>query len=309
MPALRFAAAMKITLSVPAALLVAAVLLAAPPASAATAVDAPTRTVKVGTLTVGYRSIGAGPAVVFIQGLSGTMDAWDPPLLDAIAASGHRVVVFDNEGIGRSTPSKGDLTIARMADTTAGLIAALELGTPDVIGWSMGGMIAQSLAVRHPNRLRRLVLLATAPGDGAAKPPRADALDALTKAGDPTQILRFVFPPGQEASRDRYLGDILKRRGFVPTAPAQTVARQVAASGTWLSGGDPDGAGIARLKLPVLVGGGVKDWLLPVDNQRHIAKVIPGAKRILYRDAAHGFYLQHADTFVPRLAKFLRPDR
>jgi len=78
------------------------------------------------------------------------MDGWDPTWLDAIAAAGHRVVIFDNEGVGRSTAARGPLTIRRMGDTTAGLIARPAAQAADVAGWSMGGMIAQSLAVRHP---------------------------------------------------------------------------------------------------------------------------------------------------------------
>src|SRR5947208_3762382 len=152
---------------------VLAALVAPPGASAAlTAAPAPTRTVRVGKLRLAYRSVGTGRPLVFIQGLGGSMDGWDPTFLDALAARHHRVVVFDNEGVGRSTTLPGTLTIRRMGDDAAGLIAALHLRRADVVGWSMGGMIAHTLAVRHPRSLRRLVLLATAPGDGKATAPQ-----------------------------------------------------------------------------------------------------------------------------------------
>ena len=109
------------------------------------------------------------------MGLSGTIDGWPPSFLDAVAAKGHRVIVFDNEGIGRSTLRAGTLTITRMGQDTARFIKALHLRRPDLAGWSMGGMIAQSLAVQSPKLVRRLVLMATAPGDGHATcrtPPR-----------------------------------------------------------------------------------------------------------------------------------------
>ena len=138
------------------------------------AATAPTRTVDAGGLTIGYRSIGSGPPVVLVMGLSGTMDSWDPTFVDAIARAGHRVILFDNEGIGRSEARAAPLTIRRMGDNTDRLIRALKLRRPDVVGWSMGGMIAQSFAVRHPKSLRRLVLLATAPGDGKAALPNFD---------------------------------------------------------------------------------------------------------------------------------------
>jgi pimeloyl-ACP methyl ester carboxylesterase len=285
----------------------ATLLVAAPAAHAAGAADAPTKTVKVGETTIGYRSIGIGRPIVMIMGLSGSMDAWPPSFVDALAATGHRVILFDNEGIGKSSARPGALSVARMADNTALLIAALKLDRPDVMGWSMGGFIAQSFAVRHPDLLRRLVLMATAPGDGQATFPRPDALSALQSASDATKLLGLLFPSDKTADRDRYIADITTRTGVMPAASKEVVERQFAATTPWITGADPDGAKVKELDLPVLVAGAVKDWALPADNTRHIAKIIPGAKRLMYSDAAHGFFIQHADVFVPRVAKFLRP--
>ena len=282
-----------------------ALVVAAPGASAATALDAPTKVVRVGKQKVGYRSFGTGRPVVMVMGLGGTMGSWDPTILDAIAGAGHRVVIFDNEGIGRSTAGKGRLTIRRMGDTTAGLIARLRLKRPDVVGWSMGGMIAQSLAVRHPRSLRRLALLATAPGDGKATAPRPEALKALTGGSDVTALLGLLFPADQTAARDRYVGNILMRKPFEGVAPAAVAASQTSASGAWLTAQDPDGKRVAKLKLPVLVGGGEQDPLLPVSNQIHLADMIGGAALITYPDASHGFFMQHAEDFTPRLNAFI----
>src|SRR3954452_6937109 len=102
-------------------------LVLAGPASAATATTAPTKVVKVGKQKVGYRSFGSGRPIVFVMGLGGTMSGWDPLFLDAVASGGHRVVLLDNEGVGKTTALPGRLTIRRMADTTAGLIARLKL--------------------------------------------------------------------------------------------------------------------------------------------------------------------------------------
>lgn len=285
----------------------AALMLLAPAAHAAGAADAPTRTARAGGVTIGYRSIGEGRPIVMIMGLSGTMDAWDPTFIDALAATGHRVILFDNEGIGRSVARPGTLSVARMADNTALLIEALELDRPDVMGWSMGGFIAQSLAVRHPGSLRRLVLMATAPGDGKATFPRPDAATALQQANDATKLLGLMFPAGHTDEQTRYVQDISAREGFVPSASPEVVQRQFVATTPWITGADPDGAKVTDLDLPVIVAGAVKDWALPADNTRHLARVIPGAKRLMYSDAAHGFFLQYADAFVPRVAKFLRP--
>src|SRR3954449_2178631 len=134
--------------------LLAALFVAVPAASAATAETATSKVVKVGKQKVGYRSFGSGRPLVMVMGLGGTMGSWDPTFLDGLAAGGHRIVLLDNEGVGRTTRLRGRLTIRRMGDTVAGLIARLKLKRPDVAGWSMGGMIAQSLAVRHAKSVR-----------------------------------------------------------------------------------------------------------------------------------------------------------
>jgi pimeloyl-ACP methyl ester carboxylesterase len=289
------------------ALALACALLTAPAAAARAtgAAIAPTQTARIGKQKIGYRSIGRGRPVVFIQGLAGTVDGWPPSFLDRVAASGHRVVVFDNEGVGRSTLRAGPLTIRRMAQDTAGLVKALRLKRPDVVGWSMGGMIAQSYAVRYPKRLRKLVLLATAPGDGKATFPDAEAQKTLA-SGDAAALLGELFPADQIEARDRYISDILQRFDFNGIAPPSVVLAQLGASATWITGGDPDGAKVGRLKAHVLVGGGELDGLLPIANERHLAELIPHAKLVTYPDAAHGFFFQEDADFLPRLTAFLR---
>jgi pimeloyl-ACP methyl ester carboxylesterase len=104
--------------------------------------------------TVGYRVIGSGPPLILIMGYAGTMETWEPQFVDTLAKR-NRVVIFDNAGIGSTQALASPLTIDAMADQTSALIDALGLGRPDVLGWSMGGMIAQALAVLHPDQVRR----------------------------------------------------------------------------------------------------------------------------------------------------------
>jgi pimeloyl-ACP methyl ester carboxylesterase len=287
--------------------LLTVVLLAAPSAARAKgAATAPTRTIDAAGVRLAYRSIGSGRPIVFVMGLGGTMDAWEPGFLDRVAAQGRRVIVFDNEGVGKSKLRSGTLTIRRMGDDTAALIKALELRQPDVFGWSMGGMIAQSFAVRHPGSVRRLVLAATAPGDKHATFPQTDILGALASpAGNPARALGLLFPDGTGADAQRYATGLAKRPNLNVTVPQPILDAQVAASGTWLFGNDPDGAKVKRLKMPVLVGGGERDTVLPVANQRHLASVIPGAERAIYPGMAHGFWFQAGERFADRMDRFL----
>ena len=280
---------------------------AAAPAAAqaqdrATAATAVNRTIDADGVRLAYRDFGTGRPIVFVMGLGGTMDGWDPKFLDAVAAKRRRVIVFDNEGMGRSKQRRGTLTIRRMADDTAALMRKLKIRKADVFGWSMGGMISQSLAVRHPKLVRRLVLAATAPGDGKATGPSERAIAGLANPGEQANLMSFLFPPGHDDARDAYIRNLLTRKRRNLDAGAR--GAQLAAAGQWVLGQDRDGKRIAKLRIPVLVGGGALDELLPVANQRHLARVIPRARRVIYDDASHGFFLQERADFVARVKRF-----
>jgi pimeloyl-ACP methyl ester carboxylesterase len=281
-------------------LAVAAPAAAAPPRSIK---DAPIRAVNAGQGKIGYRSVGEGKPLVLVMGLSGTMDAWPPSFVDALATR-RRVITLDNEGIRRTTLGPGTLTIGRMADDVASLIRALRLRRADVLGWSMGGMIAQSLARRHPNRVRRLVLCATAPGDGRATPPAADVITQLTTGM--ADVFGLLFPPGHDSASQAFVRGITSYPNPSPAAPPEVTQAQLGASTTWAAGGDPSGRPLSRIRLPVLVGGGALDRLLPVANQRYLATALPNARLRVYRDAAHGFLFQHQRAFLKQINRFLR---
>jgi pimeloyl-ACP methyl ester carboxylesterase len=154
--------------------------------------------------SVSYRSDGTGQPLVLIMGYSGSQDDWVPDFVNALAVQ-HRVIIFDNAGIGQTTMPAGTLSVSGMADQTAALIAALGLKHPDVLGWSMGGMVAQALAVLHPGDVQRLVLSATYSGNGKAtspSPANASALVNAAKTGDTDEIMALIFPANQLATQE-----------------------------------------------------------------------------------------------------------
>ena len=120
----------------------------------------PYKFVQLPGMRAGWRAAGSGRPLVLIPGYGLTAAEWDPDLVTRLAAN-RRVIVFDNRGVATSSGSVRRLSITQMANDTANLIRALRLGRPDVLGWSMGGYIAQELALRHPRSLRRLVLAGT----------------------------------------------------------------------------------------------------------------------------------------------------
>ncbi len=152
---------------------------------------APVRVVRTSDGIVAYRELGSGPALLLITGASASMDDRPPSFVDALAVH-HKVVVFDNAGVGRTSAvsAPASLSITAMASQTSALISALRLRRPAVLGWSMGGMIAQALAVSHPAQVSRLILAATAVGTGKALPlPPSAASQCVCLGRSPAQVV------------------------------------------------------------------------------------------------------------------------
>jgi pimeloyl-ACP methyl ester carboxylesterase len=256
----------------------------------------PVQTVHTTLGTVAYRAIGQGPPLVMIAGWSGTMEGWDPLLVNALARH-HRVVIFDNAGIGRTQSLLAPLTVDAMADQTAALIDALGLGRPDVLGWSMGTTVAQALAVLYPSEVGALVLCAPYPGTGAVVLPPASILDATN---DPTAL----FPANQvdaEIAYDLAISSYPK----APPAPQATDSAQLQALHQWWAGSDPTGRLVDQIAVPTLLADGTADRLDPVANSHLLARLIPGATLKLYPDAGHAFLFQDYAAFAVLVESFL----
>jgi pimeloyl-ACP methyl ester carboxylesterase len=261
----------------------------------------PVLTVKTSLGRVAYRTTGRGPPLLLITGYSGTMEGWDRRFVDGLARR-HRVIVFDNAGIGRTQALAAPFTIDAMAAQTSALIRALHLERIDVLGWSMGSMIAQALAVRHPSQVRRLVLCASFPGNGTAVRPSRRELDAF-ESGQPQKVMAALFPADQTAAQKTYLVAI----SSYPAAPrvaAATAAGQGHAVDAWWAGTDPAGKKTATIAAPTLIADGTADKLDPLANSGHLAKLIPNASLQLYPDAGHALF-QEQTAFLRLLETFL----
>jgi pimeloyl-ACP methyl ester carboxylesterase len=263
--------------------------------------DAPTCVAHTTDGDIGYREVGHGSPLVLIMGLGGSMDDWAPAFVDGLAAQ-HTVVVFDNAGVGRTSVLPAPLTVSAMADQTSALISALRLHRPSVLGWSLGGMVAQALAVRHPGQVHRLVLAATQAGTGASLPIPAAAAAALNSP-DPAVVLSVLFPADQLSAARAYALAISHYPGFYQ-APAAVRAAQNAALQQWMTGEDPSGTRVRRIHVPVLVADGASDALDPAPNTAILAHSLHRARTILYPDAGHAFLFQDASAFVPAVERF-----
>jgi pimeloyl-ACP methyl ester carboxylesterase len=275
----------------------------APVADSVSIASAPVRTAHTRLGTVGYRAIGSGPPLLLITGYGGTIDSWAPQFVDTLAQH-HQVITLDNAGIGKSDKLPAPLTIDAMADQTSALIDTLRLGRTDVLGWSMGSMIAQALAVRHPNQVHRLVLCASYPGNGTTVQPSRQQLNAF-ESGDPQEVMAALFPADQTAAQNTYLAAISSYPP-APPAPADVLAAQRQAVDAWWNGTDPAGTKTATIAVATLIADGTLDRLDPIANSQTLAKLIHGAELRLHPDAGHAFLFQDQATFVPTIEAFLR---
>jgi pimeloyl-ACP methyl ester carboxylesterase len=266
-------------------------------------VEAPTKVADTSLGPVGYREVGSGSPLLLIMGLGGSMDAWQPSFV-ATLATAHTVVVFDNAGVGETAPLGVPLTISEMANQTSALISTLRFGRVAVLGWSMGGMVAQALAVLHPAQVSKLVLAATQPGTGHALliPPAAAAAAA---SSNPADIVSVLFPPGEIAAARAYVSGIVRYPHFYQ-APRSAVSEQEVAVQQWMGGQDQPGGQLGQLRLPTLVADGTSDQLDPSANDRSLARNVPGAQLLLYSGAGHAFLFQDATSFLPAVERLLR---
>ena len=245
--------------------------------------------VGVGEVELHYERNGSGEPLLLIQGMSGTHVAWGEPFREPLEES-FDVVAFDNRGIGLSAPIDGPFTIAEMAEDTAGLLDALGIESAHVVGISMGGMIAQDLALAHPERLRSLTLGCTycgGPGSGLMPEENAQKLLGGLASGDREQAIRAGYEvnlsPTFRADESRYAA-FHEMATRVPAAK-QTIELQVQA----IFGHDTSGR-LDGISTPTLIVHGTDDGVLPFPNGELIASLMPAARFEPFEGVGHMFW-------------------
>jgi pimeloyl-ACP methyl ester carboxylesterase len=263
-------------------------------------------------MDMGYRVGGRGTALVMIIGRSATMAEWDPQLIRQLIIT-HRVVVFDNRGVATSNnPSATTLTIQQMARDTLGLMTALGIGRADVLGWSMGGMIAQQVAIDAPDRVVRLVLCATSPGGSHAMQPAEFVQKDLDSPDLSTATLfSLSFPPDRAGIHGAvsYAFRVATQPGLLPdsfTIAAAARANQEAASSAWKSPGGGDYYELPYLKVATLVLWGRLDIVNPPYNDWLIVSRLRHVRYQVFGNAGHAFLFQDAVAVGTAIRDFLR---
>lgn len=270
--------------------------------------NAPARTVFADGITYAYRELGpkGGIPVIFFVHLAGTLDNWDPRIVDAIAKNRH-VITFDNRGVGAST-GKVPHSVEEMADDATTFINALGFNKIDIFSFSLGGMVAQALVIKHPELVRKLVLTGTGPKGGKDMDKVVgvtywDILRATLTRSDPKEFLFF--------NRDT-IGKAAAK-AFVARLKERTVARdkdmkltefhtQLMAIKQWGRSKPDDLSTIAQ---PTLIANGDNDRMVPSILSEDLHRRIKGSQLVIYPNSGHGGVFQYHDKFAPIAAEFL----
>jgi pimeloyl-ACP methyl ester carboxylesterase len=273
--------------------------------------DTPTRKVNVDGVDFVYRELGTGSGVpvVFLHHLTAVLDDWDPRIIDGISEH-HRVIAFDNRGIG-ATGSSVPGTVEQMGTDAIAFIRAMGLDHVDLFGFSLGGGVAQMIALQQPQLVRRMVLAGTGPRGGGGIDKMATIVGAaylkaaLTRS-DPRNFLFFPrTPEGKRAATD-YLNR-LKERTHDRDNPISMQARIAQIKAIRHAGKSvPDDLSV--ITQPVLIANGDHDLMVDSSHSADMARRLPNAQLIIYPDSGHGGVFQHHKTFVPEVLRFLADD-
>jgi pimeloyl-ACP methyl ester carboxylesterase len=282
-----------------------------------THVRASTQYAEANGIRFAYRRFGqeSGVPLLFMQHFRGGMDHWDPAVTDGFAGS-RPVILFDNAGVAGSSGNTPD-SIEAMADHAADFLQALGLSEVDLLGFSIGGYVAQTLTLRNPRLIRRLMLVGTGPRGG--EPPTDPKAGEYSASTDPNTgesgleafLYLFFAPPetSQAAGRAFWERRHLRKADVDPPSSPQTMAAQKAAITQWRQVLGERYAELKAIKQPTLVVNGNRDVMVPTINSFILSQNIPNSQLIVYPNSGHGSLFQFPELFVAHARIFLDATR
>jgi pimeloyl-ACP methyl ester carboxylesterase len=257
-----------------------------------------------------YRKLGAatGVPLVLLTHTRGNMDTWDPDLVDSLAQK-RPVIAFDYKGTGLTGGTAAD-SFSEMADDTFAFIKALGIDQVDLLGFSIGGAVAQELLIRHPGLVRRAILAGTSAkgGEGVNNlSERSKSVTTNSKLNAEDFLYAFFTPSPSSQKMGRAYLERIKRRtadNDVDSSP-QSLKAQAKARSDW---GQPQKTPDERLRnvnIPVLIANGKDDIRMPTINSYRLFQILPRAQLILYPDSGHGFLFQYPELCGKNFSNFL----
>jgi pimeloyl-ACP methyl ester carboxylesterase len=282
---------------------------------ASTTTTAPTQFLDVGSERYAYRRFGEGRGspLLCLQHFTGTLDNWDPAVTDTLAA-GREVILVDNAGVGRSSGTVPD-TVAGMAAHASAFLDGLGLSSCDVLGYSLGGMVAQQMVLDRPGIFRRIILVGTAPRGGEdimhlEKPSLAKYLnDPKLQGYSRLQKVFFASTESSQAAGEAFIERLAQRRDDRDPISGPEVARaQLAAFREWERFTGERFATLKGIRQPTFVVNGVHDDMIPVRNSYWLSENLPHAVLMTYPDSGHGSLFQFHESFTRQATAFLGSD-
>ncbi|MBU9437557.1 alpha/beta hydrolase [Burkholderia multivorans] len=281
-----------------------------------TAIDSstvPTRYVDASGVRYAYRRFGndgGDRPLLCLQHFTGTLDNWDPAIVDALARD-REIILFENAGVGRSG-GQVPTSVAQMAEHVLRFVDALSLDTLHILGFSLGGFLAQEIAIARPALVERMIVSGSAPegGEGAGM-DRPELLAIYTDAEMPMseKLKRLFFPATQEGQAAAAAFVVrLAARSAEPDLPAgpEVASAQLQAMIAWANWSGDVAQKLSRIRQPVLVTNGDDDRMIPTANSFALAQGLPNATLIVYPNSGHGALFQYAQTYVAHVTEFLR---
>jgi pimeloyl-ACP methyl ester carboxylesterase len=282
--------------------------------------DIPLEKVRVGDIDVAYKMFGKGEPILLFNGASDSMDAWDPSFLTGLS-SNHTVIAFDQRGIGNTTAGSKPYTMLQLANDTAGLLDALKIPKADVMGYSLGSFIAQQLTVSHPDKVNRLILVATTCGgkDGIPKPPefKKSMAEMVNKSLNNVSISQEEMKELVSSSlgsgwirlhpESLDIPENVTLQQAKPGLTPETMKNQTNVGFAW-EATNWNGAcdELAKIAKPTLVITGTDDnKYVPYVNSLKIVEKIPGAWLVQIKNAGHAVMDQYPEEMGKIMNTFL----
>ena len=271
-------------------------------------IDAPNLSINVGGTSFGYRDIGprSGVPLILLNHWGAVLDNFDPRIVDGLASK-RRVIATNYRGIGASGGT-APVTIDEMARDTIALIRALGFEKVDLLGFSLGGFVAQDITLKAPDLVRKLILTGTGPagGKGIEKVGPVSwplMIKGLLTFRDPKFYLFFTSTANGRRAAKAFLARLKERKADRDKgATPEALLRQLKAIKSWGQQAPQD---LGSIRIPVLIANGDNDIMVPTANSTDMARRIPGAQLVIYDDDGHGGIFQNHAEFVPKALSFL----
>jgi pimeloyl-ACP methyl ester carboxylesterase len=268
---------------------------------------APTKFIEANGVKFSYRTLGpvSGIPLVLLQHFTGTMDAWDPAVINALAKT-RPVIAFNNKGVGATNGKVAD-NISEMTEDAYAFISALGHNKIDLLGFSMGGFVAQELAAHHPELINKVILAGTTHQGGGNNLMKVLG-EAFSRANspDPRDYLFFTQSDAGKKAGSEFLPRVYARQqDRDPESGKEIADAHGKALIVWTSTPDPEFKILKAINQPVLVVTGSNDTMLPTEGSIEIYKQLKDAQLVLYPDSSHGSIFQYHDSFVNTANFFL----